>query len=183
MLKCRLSVDECLVHWLDNGMQGNAVELRAGRNLLTPFVQIEVEGKSLNPYAVTDDDFGILAQGILVNLGLDSDYSYANGRNRIRYLLKRREMSLVLKLCLVILCALIVGVLGLVLIPDAVRGGIQDSLLAPLYATFEPFATGNTLQIIFGAVVIGIALLYLGRQTRAIALGIEQVNTLVQFLM
>lgn len=47
----------------------------------------------------------------------------------------------------------------------------------------EPFQTGNTLQIIFIAVVIGIALLYLGHQTSAVARAIEQVNLIVQFLM
>ena len=47
----------------------------------------------------------------------------------------------------------------------------------------EPFASGNTLQIIFMAVVIGIALLYLGRQTRSVTRAIEEVNILVQFLM
>ena len=47
----------------------------------------------------------------------------------------------------------------------------------------EPFATGNTLQIIFLAVVIGIALLYMQRQTREIAIAIGQINALVNFLM
>lgn len=47
----------------------------------------------------------------------------------------------------------------------------------------EPFSTGNTLQIIFLAIVIGVALLYLGQKTSAVAHAIEQVNYLVQFLM
>ena len=47
----------------------------------------------------------------------------------------------------------------------------------------EPFSTGNTLQIIFLAVVIGIALLYMQRQTREIAIAIGQINALVNFLM
>jgi Na+/H+-dicarboxylate symporter len=47
----------------------------------------------------------------------------------------------------------------------------------------EPFMTGNTLQIIFMAVVIGIALLYLGKQTSSVARAIEQVNLMVQFMM
>jgi Na+/H+-dicarboxylate symporter len=47
----------------------------------------------------------------------------------------------------------------------------------------EPFMTGNTLQIIFMGVVIGIALLFMQRQTHAIALAIGQINALVNFLM
>jgi Na+/H+-dicarboxylate symporter len=49
--------------------------------------------------------------------------------------------------------------------------------------SIEPFATGNTLQIIFMAIVVGIALIYLDRQTSSIAKAIDQVNVLVQFLM
>ncbi len=47
----------------------------------------------------------------------------------------------------------------------------------------EPFASGNTLQIIFMAVVIGVALLFLGNKTSLVARAIEQINYLVQFLM
>ena len=47
----------------------------------------------------------------------------------------------------------------------------------------EPFATGNSLQIIFLAVVSGIALLYMHKQTREIAIAIGQINALVSFLM
>ena len=45
------------------------------------------------------------------------------------------------------------------------------------------FATGNTLQIIFVAFMVGIALLFLGQKTGSVAKAIEQINTLVQFLM
>ena len=47
----------------------------------------------------------------------------------------------------------------------------------------EPFGTGNTLQIILLAVVIGIALLYMQKQTHDIAVIIGQINALVNFLM
>ena len=47
----------------------------------------------------------------------------------------------------------------------------------------EPFASGNTLQIIFLAVVIGIALLYMQMQTHEIAVIIGQINSMVNFLM
>ncbi|MCR4591251.1 MAG: dicarboxylate/amino acid:cation symporter [Lachnospiraceae bacterium] len=47
----------------------------------------------------------------------------------------------------------------------------------------EPFSSGNTLQIIFLAIVIGVAMLYLGQKTSAVARAIGQVNNLVQFLM
>lgn len=48
---------------------------------------------------------------------------------------------------------------------------------------FTPFVDGNTLQIIFLAVVIGIAMLFLGQKTKAVAKAIEQINLIVQFLI
>ena len=271
MLKCRLSVEECLLYWMENGLADHTVELRTGRKFLTPFIQVEVEGESQNPYAAEKESYGFYAQSVLVNLGLDPEYSYEDGKNHIRYALKQKAPSQITVLSMVILSAVLIGFLGKALLPAGVRTGVQGFLLTPLYNTFfnilgclagpmiflsvawgvygigdaatfgrigkkmilryvgivlltsacgvltypllgpplsggaaggaqlsaisemilgifpstivEPFSTGNTLQIITLAVVIGIALLYLGRQTRAIALAIEQVNTLVQFLM
>ncbi len=47
---------------------------------------------------------------------------------------------------------------------------------------FSPFVEGNTLQIIFLGIIIGIAMLFLGQKTTAVAKAIEQVNYVVQFL-
>ena len=48
---------------------------------------------------------------------------------------------------------------------------------------FSPFVDGNTLQIIFLAIVIGIAMVFLGKKTNAVALAVEQINYIVQFLI
>lgn len=48
---------------------------------------------------------------------------------------------------------------------------------------FSPFIEGNTLQIIFLAVVIGIAMLFLGQKTDFVAVVVEQINYIVQFLI
>ena len=47
---------------------------------------------------------------------------------------------------------------------------------------FSPFVEGNTLQIIFLGIIIGIAMLFLGQKTTAVAKAIEQINYVVQFL-
>ena len=48
---------------------------------------------------------------------------------------------------------------------------------------FSPFINGNTLQIIFLAVTIGIAMLFLGQKTAFVATVVEQINYIVQFLI
>ena len=85
-------------------------------------------------------------------------------------------------------CAVFFPLLGPGLSGAGSAGGQLESVAKLVLGVFpstiiEPFQTGNTLQIIFMAIVIGIALLYLGQQTSAIARAIEQVNLIVQFLM
>lgn len=48
---------------------------------------------------------------------------------------------------------------------------------------FSPFIDGNTLQIIFLAAIVGIALLFLGQKTNSVAKAVEQINFMVQFLI
>lgn len=270
-LRYRLSAEECLLYWIKMGCEGNRVMLSMGKFMLTPFINLEVEGKALNPYSEDDEDFGSFCDSILVSMRLSPDYSYDNGFNRISFRLKRKSPGQMVTLCLVILSAVIIGMLGLFLLPGQIREMLLSSIIDPVYNTFfnilgciagpmiflsvswgvygigdvatlgrigkrmmlryvgttlittaccaiffpllgpglssgsdqsgqfasiselilgifpstviEPFATGNTLQIIFMAIVIGIALLYLGKQTDSVARAIEQVNLLVQFLM
>ncbi|MCF0228207.1 MAG: cation:dicarboxylase symporter family transporter [Parasporobacterium sp.] len=48
---------------------------------------------------------------------------------------------------------------------------------------FSPFIDGNTLQVILLAVVAGIVMIILGQQTRQVAVLIEQINCIIQYLM
>ena len=48
---------------------------------------------------------------------------------------------------------------------------------------FSPFVEGNTLQIIVIAMAVGIALIFLGQRTRAIATAVEQINHIINFIM
>lgn len=48
---------------------------------------------------------------------------------------------------------------------------------------FSPFVDGNTLQIIFLAIVFGIAMMFLAQKTTAVAQVVEQINYIVQFLI
>ena len=50
-------------------------------------------------------------------------------------------------------------------------------------SVIEPFLSGNTLQIIFLAAVVGVAMVYLSQRTRAVAHAVEQANQMVSFLM
>jgi len=48
---------------------------------------------------------------------------------------------------------------------------------------FSPFIDGNTMQIIFLALAVGVGLIFLRKQTNSVARAIEQINHLLQFFM
>lgn len=271
MLRYRLSVEECLLHWLSRGDEGHAVTVSLGRRLMVPYIRLEESGEASNPYADINGEYGTFSDSILVSLNLSPEYSYEKGANVVSYRLKRKSPGQITRLCSVIAAAVIVGLLGMVVLPAGIREAALDGLIMPLYRTFfsllsciagpmiflsvawgiygigdaatlgkvgktmmakyagvtflaamlatvffpilgpglsdgsggstqlasitelilgifppnivEPFQTNNTLQIIFLAFVVGLALLFLSHQTRTVAQTIEQANLLVQFLM
>ena len=272
VLRYRLSAEECLLYWLNQGLEGSKVTLAAGRYLFSNFFSISIEAETGNPYLDKEKSevFGSFCDSILVSLHLNPEYSIRNRETRIRFKVKKKQRGQIATLLMVIAAAAAFGALGL-LMPEGLRLGILSTVIEPIYDTFfkvlgciagpmiflsvawgvygigdtatlgqigkkmmlkytglvfivtacttvffpflgpglsaaadqggqlstitelilgifpsniiEPFTSGNTLQIIFLAIVIGIALLYLGRQTSSLAKAIEQINVLVQFLM
>lgn len=270
-IRYRLSAEECLLYWLKGGLEGATVEIQMGRHMMVPYIDIAVEGDTLNPYVENTEDFGTYTGSILVSLDLHPEYSYVGNKNHIRFSVKKKQRGQIATLLIVIAAAALVGFAGLAILPDGAREVLLTAVINPVYNTFfnilgciagpmiflsvawgvygigdaatfgrigknmmlsyigislvfsaaavvcfpilgpglsaaeknggqfasfaelilgifpstivEPFLTGNTLQIIFMAIIIGIALLYLGRRTVSIARAIEEINVLVQFLM
>ena len=270
-LRYRLSVEECLLSWLDKGCEGRNLTFIAGKRLFRNFIKLEMDGEAVEPFSAIKEDYGDYCDSFLVYLNLRPEYSYTRGKNNLLYRINRKSPGQLTVLCITILIAMFVGLLGKFLLPPSVIGFLLNDIVTPFYDTFfnilgcvagpmvflsvcwgiygigdiemlgrigrgmlirfvgmtflvslgsmvvfpilgpglsgsseggsqvqsilkmvldifpsnivSPFVDGNILQIIFLAIVIGIALLYLGRQTRAIATAIEQINLMVQFLM
>ena len=266
----RLSAEECLLHWMENGLEGNATTLQMGSRFGAPYIVLIVEGPRDNPNDVGDEGFGPYCGSLLVNLNLKPEYSHSNGRNRVLFRLKRKPLNSLAVLGLTLVIALATGFLGL-LLPEGIRETLLSCFLQPVYDAFlnaleciagpmiffsvvwgicgigdvetfgrigkrlilrdfgavllaaciaalsfpllgpgftqasiqsgelsdimelalgivppnivDPFASGNMLQIIVMAVMVGFALLYLGRRTEALSTVLEQANTLVGFVM
>ena len=68
------------------------------------------------------------------------------------------------------------GTSGLLAVFSMLLGVIPENI-------FAPFINGNTLQIIFLAIVTGITMLFLDQKTTAVAKAVEQINYMVQFLI
>lgn len=136
MLRYRLSAEECLLYWMDHGLRGSAVSLQTGRFMLTPYATLEIEGPSLNPYADDEEDYGEFTESVLTTLGLSPEYSYTKGHNCIRFRIKKKSLGQIGTLCIVIGVAAVIGILGVLFIPESARNTILTVAVNPLYNTF-----------------------------------------------
>ena len=87
-----------------------------------------------------------------------------------------------------ILCLLLLPMFDLCFSNASTDGSALSSVFVMLLGIipkdlFSPFVNGNTLQIIFLAVAVGIAMLFLGQKTDFVAKIVEQINFIVQFLI
>ncbi len=91
---------------------------------------------------------------------------------------------------------LVTVIFSLILIPvfgiTVTSGNSGSTELSSIFKTIlgiipknivSPFMEGNTLQIIFLAVIFGAAMLFLGQKTTAVARAIEQINCIVTYLI
>ena len=156
VLRYRLSVEDCLLHWLDNGLSGNSVELTMGKYMFSPYIQIEIEGASVNPYEMQDDELGNYADTVLTRLDLKPDYSYRDGKNIIRFKVKKKAMGEMTKMGISFAIAVIIAVAGLILVPEGIRGSIQESLINPVCNLFYKVLGCIAGPMIFLSVISGI---------------------------
>jgi len=271
ILRYRLSAEECLLNWLTEDSIGKTLSLKCGKRLFgTPTITINFSGCENNPLEKEGEN-EYYQGSVLRTLGLGPSYAYTKDNNILQFDVVGYSDNKVLLFVGVIAAALLVGILGNIFIPEAVRSGINEIILTPIYDLFlkllslvsgpliflsvawgiygigdtaslskigksviftyikdtfiacgcglvllcifninfsnskvsisqaselinmifscvpknivEPFSTGNTLQIIFLAIVIGISLIYLGKKTAGVASAIEQINTMLQHMM
>ena len=133
--KYRISAEECLLYWMEHGCEGNNLLLTMGRNMLIPYISIEIKGEPLNPYS-DDEEFGSFTDSIRVSMRLDPEYSYDKDTNRIRFRVKKKPLGQIATLAIAIVLALLVGILGMFLMPDGVRDNILTAVVNPIYNTF-----------------------------------------------
>ena len=165
MLRYRLSTEECLLRWLDHGLRGNQVSFQAGRFMLTPNIMLEVEEPRLNPYADGDEAYGgEFAESVLTSLGLNPEYSHANGRNRIRFRMKKKSPGQIATLCIALGVAALVGALGTIAIPESIRDTLLSVVIDPLYSLFFRILGCIAGPMIFLSVAWGVYGLPRGRQ-------------------
>lgn len=150
-VQVRLSAEECLAHWLENGHEGEKIVFRAGTHLLMPVILLDLDGPADNP----------ITQGT-VNLGhylsvfqLKPEFYHDGKRNRILFRLRRKSMSPMAMLAAILLAGVAVGMLGM-LMPEGTRQMLLEELVKPLYNTFFRALGIIAGPIIFLSVIRGI---------------------------
>ena len=136
VLRYRLSAEESLLNWLDKGCEGRQVRLKAGKKLISAYIMIEMDGPPVDPYMEQSEKIGEFCNVILMNLNLKPAYAYTNGRNSLYYRLRKKSMPQIQTLCIVAALSILVGIFGVLLIPDGIRSMILESILNPIYDTF-----------------------------------------------
>jgi len=268
--KTRLSIEESLIIWLEKIGEGKEIVIKSDVVFFRPTLKISCKSEKLiNPFGMEEID--AFSKAILNNLAVSPEYAYEKETNVLTYKFKKPRRNPLITSFLVIICSIIIGVVGVNVLPSIVIDVIMDNFLNPLYSKFldilrciagpliffsvawgiygigdtatltklgkgitirmvgvtflatvccvplfwvfntglsgeqsdftqifslfsmflgmipstiiEPFSSGNTLQIIVLSVVVGIALLYLGKRTKAVAIAVEQINLIVTFTM
>lgn len=269
-IRQRFAFEEALMIWQSSFGEDQEFELVTYTKLLTPYIAIRcINEKSVNPFvSAANDSYSASLLNILSN---EPEYFFSKGINNAVFQLPKPEINPMAQLGMIILVSVVIGLVGMYLIPSDTLGTIVQYFIEPVYNTFlnvlgciagpliflsvawgiygigdaatfeklgkslmghyvlcvvigsffavctfplfglslsntgtdysqmfgllqiilnlfpsnivEPFATGNTLQIIVLAIIMGIALLYLGKRSEAIANAIDQLNSIVNFAL
>jgi Na+/H+-dicarboxylate symporter len=106
-----------------------------GQRFGRPYISLELEGASYNPLDKNESEFGSYKDRLMENMGLAPMYSYERGRNKVIFKFKKQKMNPLYSLAVAVAAGIGVGMAGLIL-PDALRVGILDNVLTPIYDTF-----------------------------------------------
>lgn len=263
-------IDNALFHWLEAGGEGRELTVTFGRRLFSRLVTIEMEGPETSPFTASREDYGFGGSDVVISSGKRPGYAYEDGVNRLTLEL-RPEYNVLRAICIVAAAACAVGLLGNLLLPDALRESILSAVIDPVIETFfnllrciagpmvflsvtwgicgmgdsrlfgrvgrrvllysagitalgalagalcfpllgaglssvsnadgsmsslfemilgiipssivDPFLTGNTLQIIFLAIAVGISLITMSHRVGHLIHAVDQINLVVQHLM
>lgn len=154
-LQLRLILEDLLLDWQDHFSNQAVVNVKMGKRLGRPFIQLELAGESYNPLNKEREDFGEYRSRLMANLGLSPLYSYTQGKNRLLFKLKKPAMHPFASLALSIAAGLLIGWSGMFL-PVALRTGILNNFLEPIYNTFFNILGAIAGPLVFLSVAWGI---------------------------
>ena len=152
---CRLSIEDCLMYWINHGLSEKKVIVRMGTRMLNPYIILEVEGEKINPRAQDNDDYGEYFESIQVGITHKPEFGYKNGCNSLYFKLKRKSPKRFVSLGIALSLAILIGILGLYL-PDGIRNKLLYGLVSPFYDAVFRVIKAVAGPMVFLAVTWGI---------------------------
>jgi len=148
-------IDNALFRWSEKGMEGKEITAVFVRRFFGAFVELKLAGEQNDPYEKKKDVGFTSAENFIINVSLAPEYSYNDGVNVLKLrLLKERNM--IATICIVLLAAILVGILGNLLLPVAIIETILSSLLSPFLDTFYDLLRCIAGPMVFLSVAWGI---------------------------
>jgi Na+/H+-dicarboxylate symporter len=134
-LRIRLLVEEILLEWQEYFSKEVDCSIKMGISFGRPYISMELQGESYNPLDKNQEEYGAYRDQLMANMGLAPIYSYERGCNKILFRLKKQKVNPIYSLAIAVALGSGVGLAGMIL-PDALRVGILDNILTPIYDTF-----------------------------------------------
>ena len=135
LLRIRLLVEDLLLEWQEKFGREAECQIKMGKRFGRPYIQMELNGDTFNPLDKNIEDYGYYRNNLLANMGLAPIYSYERGINKIAFKLKKQKSNPLYSLAVAVVFGITVGMAGM-LLPDALRAGVLDNVLTPVYDTF-----------------------------------------------
>jgi Na+/H+-dicarboxylate symporter len=157
-LRLRLSVEETLLQWQKYLTPDAQCSVCFGKRLWRTFVQLEVKGAQVNPYAIQDPAFGDgnLPQNLLTGLGLAPSYDYVDGTNLLTLHPNRQKLNPMIPLLIAIVLGLLAGYFFNAVLDTPSQIILADKFLKPLFNTFMRLLSLVACMIVFFSVLWGV---------------------------
>lgn len=155
-LTTRLNAEEAMIRWMEAGFTGKNILLILGRKLLTPFIELRLEGRADNPFEDDSEELGAFSRNLLSTLEIAPVYSVQGSRTCLRFTIPKKKLGQLQQLLLVIIAAAAVGFLGKAVLPADVLTFIIHNLIEPISDTFYTILGCIAGPMIFLSVAWGI---------------------------
>ncbi|WP_026836110.1 dicarboxylate/amino acid:cation symporter [Eubacterium xylanophilum] len=155
--KAVLASEETIIAFQRVASEGAKLTISIKKSLGSTSIALSMEGEEFNPLG----EEGILAASLesleseeaigsilLRSLGDKFNYRYKKGCNQARVTVNKSEQAMLYRTICAIVLGIIVGVLGKIVLPDNVSGGMCTYLLEPIKTMFM-----NALKIVLAPVI------------------------------
>ena len=141
---------------MDHFGAGAEVTLDLGMSLLRPTITLTLRGDDYDPFTNTENELGAWANSLLGSIGLSPNYSYQRGVNVVQLKLKRPRLNPALTLLISLAVGAVLGFLGQLLLPEAVRAIMQQQVLEPIRYVFFRIMNAAAGPVLFLSVLAGV---------------------------